>query len=63
MERERGWWSADLEGGMEKLAVEGGLSVAASGSKNSDGKAAHWSTQTVCEIGCNRKTGNEWGHH
>ena len=29
MERERGWWSADVEGGMEKLAVEGGFSVAA----------------------------------
>ena len=32
---------------MEKLAVEGSFSVAASGSKHLDGKADQWSTQTV----------------
>ena len=47
VERERDWWSADLEGEMEKLAVEGSLSVAASGFKHRDGKADHWSTQTA----------------
>ena len=47
VERESDWWSADVEGEMEKLAVEGSLSVAASGSKHPDGKTDHWSTQTV----------------
>ena len=46
VERERDWWSANLEGEMEKLAVPGSLSLAASGSKHPDGKADHWSTQT-----------------
>ena len=32
---------------MEKLAEEGPFSVAASGSKHPDGKADHWSIQTV----------------
>ena len=32
---------------MEKLAVEGTFSVAASGSMNPERKAGHWSTQTV----------------
>ena len=27
MEKERGWWSADLKGEMEKLEVEGSFSV------------------------------------
>ena len=47
--KERDWWSADLEGEMEELAVEGSFSVARSGSKHPDGKADHWSTQTVNE--------------
>ena len=29
MDRERGWWNANLEGGMEKLVVENTVSVAA----------------------------------
>ena len=32
---------------MEKLAVEGSFSVTAGGSMNPEGKADHWSTQTV----------------
>ena len=47
LERERDWWSADLEGELEKLAVEWSFSGAASRSKHPDGKADHWSTQTV----------------
>ena len=31
MEKERDWWSAGLEGEMQKLEVEGSLSVAESG--------------------------------
>ena len=42
LDKERSWWNADLEGGTEKLAVEGAVSGAASGSKNPDGKADHW---------------------
>ena len=38
---ERGWWKAGLEGGMEKLAVEGAVTVAASGSKNPGREADH----------------------
>ena len=47
LDRERGWWNADLEGGMENLAVEGAVSGAASGSKNPDGKADHWPAGAV----------------
>ena len=36
------WWNADLEGEMEKLTVEGAVTVAASGSKNQDREADHW---------------------
>ena len=36
-----------VEGEMEKLAVQGFFSVAASGSKHPGGNADHWSTQTV----------------
>ena len=39
----KGWWNADLEGGMEKVAVEGAVTGTASRSKNLDGKADHWS--------------------
>ena len=45
--KERDWWSADLEGDMEKLAVEGFIPLAESGPKYPDGKVDHWSTQTV----------------
>ena len=41
------WWSADLEGDMEKLEVEGSFSVTAGGSMDPERKADHWSTQTV----------------
>ena len=34
--KERDWWNADLKDEMEKLAVEGTFSVAASGSMNPD---------------------------
>ena len=47
MDRERGRWNADLEGGMEKLAVEGAVTGAASESKNLDGKADHWPSGAV----------------
>ena len=43
LEREKGWWNADLEGRMDKLAVEGAVTSSASGSKNLDGKADRWS--------------------
>ena len=42
LDRERSWWSADLEGGMEKLVVQGAISVAAIEPKNPNGKADHW---------------------
>ena len=45
--KERDWWSADLEGEIEKLAVEGSFSVTTGGSMNPDSKADHWSTRTV----------------
>ena len=44
---ERDWWSADLEGEMEKLEVEGSFSVAEGGSMHSEGKADHWSARMV----------------
>ena len=56
MGKERDWWSADLEGEMEELEVEGSFSVAEGGSMdperkggplvNSEG-ADHWSTRRV----------------
>ena len=47
LDGERGWWNADLEGGTEKLAVEGAVTGAASGSKNPDGNADHWPSGEV----------------
>ena len=47
LDRERGWWNQDLEGGMENLAVEGTVSVTASGSKNPEWKGDHWSAGAV----------------
>ena len=41
------WWNADLEGGMENLAVEGAVAVAASGSKNPDREADHWQSSAA----------------
>ena len=54
--RLQGRWNADLEGGMEKLAVEGAVSGAANRSKNPDGKSDHWppgavSTPSSDEVG------------
>ena len=45
LRKERDWWSADLEGEMEK--VEGSFSVTAGGSMDPERKADHWSTRTV----------------
>ena len=42
LDRETGWWNADLEGGMEKLAVEAEVTGTASGSNSLDWKADHW---------------------
>ena len=41
--RERDWWSADMEGEMEKLEVEGGVSGVEGGSVDPKGEAGHWS--------------------
>ena len=38
-----GWWNAKMEAGREKLAVKGGFTSTASGSKNPDMKADCWS--------------------
>ena len=46
-EKERDWWSADLEGEMEMLELEGRFTVTAGGSVHPEGKADHRSTQTV----------------
>ena len=42
-DKEEGCWNTDLEGVKEKLAVKGAVTSSASGSKNPDGKADHWS--------------------
>ena len=47
MGKERDWWSADLEGEMEKLEVEGSFSVTVGGSVDPERKVDHWSTRTV----------------
>ena len=45
--REKGRdWSADLEGEMEKLEVEGGFSAAEGGPMDPKGKVGHWSART-----------------
>ena len=46
-EKAENWWNADLEGGMEKLTVEGAVTVAASGSKNQDREADHWQSSAA----------------
>ena len=45
--KERDWWSADLEGELEKLEVEGNFSVAEGGSMDPERKADHWSVRKV----------------
>ena len=47
MEKERDWWSADLEDEMEKLEVEGTFSVAEGRSMDPKRKADHWPAPTV----------------
>ena len=44
-EKERGWWSVDLEGEMEKLEVIGGLSGTEGGSVDPERKMGHWSAR------------------
>ena len=43
--KERDWWSVDLEGGMEKLEVEGLLSRTEAGSVDPKRKMGHWSAR------------------
>ena len=45
--KERDRWSADLEGEMEKLEVEGSFSVAEGGSMDPERNAGHWSARKV----------------
>ena len=45
--KERDWWSAGVEGEMEKLEVEGSFSVAEGGSTDPKRKADHSSARTV----------------
>ena len=47
MVNDRDWWSADLEGEVEKLEVEGSFSVTEDGSMDPERKADHWSVRTV----------------
>ena len=44
--KEASWWNANLEGGEEKLAVNSAVTSTASGSKNPEKKADHWSPRT-----------------
>ena len=46
-EKDRDWWSADLEDEMEKLEVEGGFSGAESGSMDPKVKVGHRSDRTT----------------
>ena len=43
--KKRDWWSADLEGQMEKLEVEGGSSTTEGGSMDPQWKVGHWSVR------------------
>ena len=47
LEKARDWSSADLEGEMEKLEVEGSSSVAEGGSRDRERMADHWSARKV----------------
>ena len=47
MVKDRDWWSADLEGEVEKLEVEGSFSVTEGGFMDTERKADHWSARTV----------------
>ena len=47
MVKERDWWSADVEGEMEKLEAEGSFSVAEGGSTDPKRKADHPTARTV----------------
>ena len=47
MGKERDWWSADVEGEMEKLVVDGSFSVTNGGSMDPESEADQWSTRTV----------------
>ena len=44
-ELEEDWWNARMEGGRRKLAVKGGFTSTASGSRNPDTKADSWSKE------------------
>ena len=58
-EKAENWWNADLEGGMENLAVEGPVTVAASGSKNPDREADHWQSSAASTKEAREKVRNE----
>ena len=47
LEKEEGWWTADLEGGKEKLAVKGAVTSTARGSKSTDRKDDHRSPRAA----------------
>ena len=47
MGKERDWWSADLDGEMEKLEIEGTFPFTEGGSMDPERKADQWSTRTV----------------
>ena len=49
MGKKRDCWSADVEGEMEKLEVEGSFSAAEGGSMDPERKAGHWSARKVPE--------------
>ena len=46
-EKERDWWSIDLQGEMEKLEVVRSFSVAEGGSMDAERKADHWSARKM----------------
>ena len=50
MVKDRDWWSADLEGEVEKLEVEESFSVTEDGFMDTKRKADHWSARTVLTI-------------
>ena len=58
-EKAENWWNADLEGRMENLAVEGAVTVAASGSKNPDREADHWQSSAASTKEAQEKVRNE----
>ena len=58
------WWSADLEGEMEKLEVEGGFSGAEGRSMDPKRKVGHWSARfkTTKKREAGKQDGGGRGH-